>query len=90
MIIIIQQPAIPTDGPKSRLPDVFWLWLMTAIIFSKKYDYIMIYYILYVYNSTIYNNNNNLGGSLSSLFRVMVRMDTPSWNYILGGWNYLK
>jgi hypothetical protein len=33
---------------------------------------------------------HTLGGSLSSLFRVMVRMDTPSWNYILGGWNYLK
>ena len=34
------------------------------------------------------NHGDTLG--CSSLFRVMVRMDTASWNYTLGGWNYSK
>ena len=35
-------------------------------------------------------NIHVLGFSLSSLFKAMVRRGTPSWNYFLGDWNYLK
>ena len=45
--------------------------------------YIRECFLCYIYIYT-------LGGSLSSLFKVMVLMDTPGWNCILGGWNYLK
>ena len=38
----------------------------------------------------IISYNYNLGLSLSSLFEAMVRRGTPSWNYFLGDWNYLK